>query len=288
LAHPALPEIILRRREMETLTQLATWLSLNPWLSILSFLLALLGVILAVVFFIKSRRMKEPRFAIRSFNLVRDFTSRLEALEMLYAGQRIQNLTVSKIAFWNNGAETINGQDIASADPLVAKLKEGLTILDASVLFVKNEANQFSIDVSDDSSELFLKFDYVDKGEGVVIQVLHTGRSSADIQLAGTIKGGGKPIEQFFPRLRPLMRLMPSSFSPARRRRLVGILFFGMSAMLLALPFLSFLVPGKGAAATTDRIFLAVCAFMCLVYFAMGFYVIRRRIPSGFDVFEEL
>lgn len=279
---------------METLVELATWLSQNPWLTILSFLLALLSVILAVIFFIKSRRLKQPRFAIRSFNLVRDFTSRFEALEMLYAGQSIQNLTVSKIAFWNNGAETIDGQDIASADPLVAKLKEGYRILEASVLSVKNEANQFAIAVSDGASRVFLQFDYLDKDEGAVIQILHTGKSSGDIWLGGTIKGAGKPVRQYFPRLRGLeilFRVLPSRFpSPARRRRILGATFFLTPLLLFAAVGVLLLVPDGYSAATEDAslgLVLAGLGLTCLGYWGMGFYLLRRRIPSGFDVFEE-
>lgn len=274
---------------MDTLAELATWLSLNPWLTILSFLLTLLSVILAIAFFIRSKRAKEPRFAIRSFNLVRDFVGRLEALEMLYAGQRIGNLTVTKIAFWNNGAETMNQEDIASADPLVAKLKEEYTILDASVLFMKNDANQFSIDVSEDGSQLLLTFDYLDKDEGAVIQILHTGKSSKDVELSGTIKGGGKPFQQHVPRLRSLDILLrtlpPPLLSRARRRHLMRLV--GISFILLPVALLAGILLLPDMKTSERAVSLGVCGLFGLGYWSMAFDILRRRIPPGFEVFEE-
>ncbi len=160
------------------------------WFSLVSLLL---NVMLAVVLYLKSRRTKEPRFAMRSNKLLGDPTSRLEALEVRYAGQRITNLTITRVAFWNNGKATIHGQDIAAADPLLLKMRGDCTVLDLQLLSVTNPVNQFTAKMTPDSSGVAVSFDYLDRGEGGIVQILHTGRSSLDLTLAGTIKGAGKP-----------------------------------------------------------------------------------------------
>lgn len=52
--------------------------------------------------------------------------------EMRYSGPQIENLTVTKIAFWNAGRDTIDNQDVASAGPFV-HVKEGYKILDVKI-----------------------------------------------------------------------------------------------------------------------------------------------------------
>lgn len=178
---------------MDLWSKLTEWLKENPWLTVLGFLLTLIGVILSIIFYIKSRRTKEPCHAIRSANLIQDFTSRFEKLEIKYAGEPISNFTTTKVAFWNNGKDTINDSDIVSADPLMIRVKDGYKIFDSNVLYTKQDANQFKILPSEDGSHVLIQFDYLDRGEGGVIRLLHTGKSSCDIEFCGTIKGAGKP-----------------------------------------------------------------------------------------------
>ncbi len=71
----------------------------------------------------------------------------------------------------------------------------GLKVLDSEILLCINPANQFETSVYPDASGLLMTFDYVDRGEGAIVQPLHTGGSSKDIELSGSIKGAGKPRE---------------------------------------------------------------------------------------------
>jgi hypothetical protein len=41
-----------------------------------------------------------------------------------------------------------------------------------------------------------MNFEYLDKNDGAILQIVHTGKSSADIKIGGTIKGVGKPEAQ--------------------------------------------------------------------------------------------
>ena len=148
----------------------------------------LIGVIVSYIFHRAGLRSREPTYALRSTNLIRDFTSRLEALEIRYAGDRIPNLTATKVAFWNNGKATIGGTDIADADPLAIRLRDGYKILDASLSSQSNAASQLSLELSDDAESVLVQFDYLDQSDGWVIQILHTGKVSDDVEVQGTVK----------------------------------------------------------------------------------------------------
>lgn len=133
-----------------------------------------------------------PCYTKRSINIFRNFVSKIEHLKIIYFNQQIENLTITKILFWNRGYETINRLDIPQLDPLTIRVKNGLEILDAKIIYMNNPANQFSLIFSDDISYITLEFDYVDKDEGAIVQVMHTGTSESDVQISGTIKGAGK------------------------------------------------------------------------------------------------
>lgn len=273
---------------MESWLKISEWLTENPWISALSLFLALLGIILAIIFFIRGRRTKEPRYTIRSTNLMRDFTSRLEALEMTYAGKRISNLTATKLAFWNNGKDTINGSDIAAADPLMVKVNDGYKILDSSVLYAKNAANQFSINQSDDGSHVLIQFDYLDADEGGVIQLLHTGKSSDDIEVCGTIKGAGKPNRRSVPMLKYLPFPLPSSrreskssISLKAKRWTIAVVTFVFPVLFVVSIFLT----PESTKPTLAKVI--VSAIVLLMYWGVGFYALKRRVPRGFEIFEE-
>ena len=219
---------------MSSFLQLVEWLGTNPWLGITSLIIAVLGVALAIIFYIKGKKVKLPCYTFRSNNIVKDLFSRIGPLEMRYSGQQIENLTVTKIAFWNAGRDTINNQDVASADPLTVHVKEGYKILDTKILHEKNPTNQFSTTTSEDRSYFTLQFDYVDKGEGVVILFFHTGLSSEDIEIGGRIKGAGELIYKFAPNLeRHPILLPPSLFSSRKKRR------YNIVLMLFILPVVS-------------------------------------------------
>lgn len=277
---------------MKLWLKILEFLTENPWLSALSFLLALVGIILAVIFFIRSRRTKASQYAIWSTNLIRDFTSRLESLEMTYAGERISDLTATKLAFWNNGKDTINGRDIAAANPLMVKAKDEYKILDSSVLYAKNAANQFSIKCSDDGSYVLIQFDYLDQGEGGILQLLHTGKSSDDIEVCGTIKGAGEPDRRSVSMFRNLLLFLPSLRKRSRKAVSVKVLRRISVATIFIVPVVIavaiFLIP-ESDKPPSNPIFakgIAV-ALMFLFYWGSGFYMFKRRIPKGFEIFEE-
>ncbi len=91
---------------MDVWSKLKDWLKENPWWGALGFLIGVTSIIVAIILFMMGRYTKEPTYAIQSTNLIQDFTSHFEALEVSYAGERVSNLTATKVAFWNNGKAT--------------------------------------------------------------------------------------------------------------------------------------------------------------------------------------
>jgi len=155
------------------------------------------------------------------------------------------------------------------------QVKKPAKILHAKILFAKNRANQFSITTSQDQSYTTLQFDYVDKGEGVVIQLIHTCTSGKDIKMRGTIKGAGKPT----------YRYVPASLTP-RRYHMKVILFFSIPPATMVYLFLT----KKFFVSDTLFLFILKVALMAWIFFGywhLGFKTLKKRLPKGFEVFQE-
>jgi hypothetical protein len=79
------------------------WLSANPWLNLLGVVLGLFSIILAVIFYLKSRRDKRPYYSLKNTVLISNWESLIDGLEVKYAGVPISNLSLTHIAFGEGG-----------------------------------------------------------------------------------------------------------------------------------------------------------------------------------------
>lgn len=152
--------------------------------------IGILLFILTFLYLLGARKVKRPYYQIRSWNIVKDFNGTFESVNILHEGVPVQNLTVTKIAFWNSGREAIYRDDIAPKDPLRIELEDEFKILEIPQLEGKiNPANNIKLITSEDESQIQFDFDCLGKNEGLVAQIVHNGLSSRDLKFEGTIKG---------------------------------------------------------------------------------------------------
>ena len=262
-------------------TDFIEWLTTNPWFSILMLVFAVLGFLSVFIVYFKTKKARRPCYAVSSYNIFTDVVSEVESLEVSYAGKQVGSLTSTKVLFWNKGRETIRKDDLAPSDTLKLETEGEVRILDAKILHQKNPANRFHVPTPLHTSMLPLAFDFVDRDEGVVIQLLHTGRSSMDIRLTGTVMGAGSPI-----RKRVYPRSVPDFLVNTKRPFLYGALS-ELSAPLLMFVFwlgiaiYSVLLPEKGLD------WGAIMIIGGMAFLALGITLARliRRVPRGFEVF---
>jgi hypothetical protein len=234
------------------------------------------GIVLATFFYYRGRKGKKPRYEITSYNIIRDFEAESFPLEILYSGQRVENVTVSKVAFWNAGEETLNEADVASADPLTFQVTSGCKILDAKIISTKNESNKMGLEKLGESCYR-LKFEFMDKDEGAVVQLVHTGKSSDDVCVCGTIKGAGHPKTR---------QRSPTGITVAMLFLLIGggtVLFVTSRP-----PFLPTTVNGVTAWPYANPI--SVPLFLMIIFFLSSRLwnrYQRERFPKGFSAFGE-
>ncbi len=155
---------------------------------VLGILGIVIGAIISYYFYKRSIRVKEPVYAIRSINIITGSKSKYENLRILYFKKEVENFTVSKILFYNRGSETITRKDIETGYPIRVLTKD-CQLLDASVLQVNKPSNNFGLLWHESGQFVYIDFDYLDKNQGAVIQLVHDGLSSDDLTIEGDIMG---------------------------------------------------------------------------------------------------
>ena len=144
-------------------------------------------------------------------------------LEILFRKNKVDTLTVSRIAVWNRGAATIDRNDIAVADPLRIGPTGTARLLDVKVVQVCGDSSRFEAMLNGDGTAAHLRFDFLDRDQGAVIQVIHTGASGDDVAVLGTVKGAGTPAKR---KIRGAYLPLPTSLEfdrkikPTTRRRI--------------------------------------------------------------------
>ncbi|AUM88309.1 hypothetical protein ACYJ2V_000215 [Clostridium botulinum] len=258
-------------------------LSKNPWLAVSSFIITILSIILCIVFYYKGKRIKSLKTVIRSINLFKDNGNKIDGLEILYSKSAVPNVTITKIAFWNNGNETIDGSDIANRDPLTIKIKDEFTILESKMIYEKNKSNNIQLRNIEDGKIIEVKFDYLDNKEGGVVQILHTGNSSSEIEVSGTIKGLGKiNIKSRTKKKKHLILKYIYDDNVINYILIILGIFFFIIGILSSFNDNKILLLNENK----TKSFISYL-MMSFLYLILGCLFIKRRVPKGFEIFDE-
>lgn len=253
----------------------------NPIFQIISLLIGLIGIFLAILFFIKSKKQTKPFFAKRSFNLISEKIKIIGNFNISFNNKEINNLTITKVAIWNGGNQTLNHSDFAQNDLLKIKAEEGIEIYDCKIVYESNKTCMMNINVN--RNEIMVLFDFFDRNQGGIIQITHSGKSSKDINILGTIKGTGKiqPKEESVLSLVFLTALSRLTFS----RKALKIKQFKLTLGIIS-SILGLVLCVAGISVLDGEVKTSLLA-LGGTYFFFGIIVllIRDSIPKGFNLF---
>uniref|UniRef100_UPI004056EEBE hypothetical protein n=1 Tax=Candidatus Electronema sp. TaxID=2698783 RepID=UPI004056EEBE len=151
---------------------------------------SLLGLIVGLIVAVVTRQRTRLAYCYAGKRLLGLATDGLpEGITVHYRGQDIPRLTRTLVVLWNAGEKTILGDDLVTKDPLRLKLRGDGRVLAATVLKTKRDVCQIEA-LSDAScpNETHIRFDFLDAGDGAVIEVLHTSEERG-VDVLGTVRG---------------------------------------------------------------------------------------------------
>lgn len=269
--------------------------------NIIILVFAIVGIGASFYFYKRSKKMTSVAYAVRTIRLISKGKQKLSDINMVHRDNSpVTDLSISKIALWNDGIETINADSIARINTLRIEVDSRFEILGANIQFEKNPSNDFHLSISENRKVVNIKFDYFDPDEGVVIQLYHTGEGSNDVHIVGQIKA-----------CRQIRRIKPYSTSPMpmpdfkivnlirinnREYRLSNyklMMFYGWFIMAIAATMVFFglrdiwSTPGAQEVARDPFMDSVGVMLLGVIYGFVGYRVVKRRIPKGFDIFNE-
>lgn len=167
--------------------------SFNTLLGWIGALFSLISLSLAVFFYFRSKKKTRIAFQSDFVSLVGNPVSVFpNEVEISFSGQIVPCISSNTIVIWNCGNQTISGDDLVNKDPLRLEVPDDNRILKYRVLKQTRDVNEWKFDQSDDKI-LNLTFDYLDPGDGISLEVIHTA-TGRDLEVTGTVKGMPKGL----------------------------------------------------------------------------------------------
>lgn len=160
----------------------------SPIAWFISWAITILSLCFAIISRWIDRKKKQLSTSRRVSSIISGGKTRPSKLKAQYDGKEIDSLTVTQLFIWNSCNTVIRSSDIAMSDPLRIICRETSEILESRIIKTSAEANGFKL-IQEIGSEVTITFDYIEPGEGVMLQVLHTG-THKDLALNGTVIGG--------------------------------------------------------------------------------------------------
>lgn len=158
---------------------------------VISYTLALLSILVTIIISIRSKRIQKPKFKKLSSVITDKFISNNSGVHIKNGEKKLDMLSISKVAFWNEGI-TLKKEEIPSKSPFrVELINEEAQILDAYVEYAEEE-NDVSCEILEGGKQVIIHFEYLAKDQGLVMKILHTGRGSMDLEVKGSMKNTGK------------------------------------------------------------------------------------------------
>ena len=244
---------------------------------IIGIYIGIIGIILAFIFYVRSKERVKPRILIEGFVLIGE-TERLfpETVEIRYNGQIIPTLTKVRVTLWNAGPKTLNSSDIASSDPLrIIFPKSEARILDIrSVVSTRDVINAKAVPKDND---IYITFDFLDRYDGITLEVFCDGAIVDNAAVRGTIKGLPQGImlhkRSYTALATPKTQISFSQFF----LNLFGVLSFLLFIIGL---FSTLYLPKSGASLEAKITTLALSALLSIICGSISFIRYRnRRIP---------
>jgi hypothetical protein len=235
----------------------------------------LAGLLISLYFYRASRIGPRPSYQLKALRLIaKDEGALPEEVEILFKGMSVPRLTKTHVIFWNSGKAMIDGKEIVVDDPLRLEFSKEAQVLRARIAKPTNKTNKFEIKINDKSpNEVFCSFDYLNVGDGAVIELLHTG-------------------EERYPRVQGTIRGVPKGILNWGRFRTSGkglrIMMFAMLIIGVAIILAGFFVPDFRKSSTSPQpLPMWATVIVGLPYIAFPLFTLwtnRRRFPKSLAI----
>jgi hypothetical protein len=159
-------------------------------------ILGILSIIATAFFAHRYSEKKSPKFMYKTLRKIQRSSDAPDDIEVYYKGHKVDGVQSTVVWFWNDGRKPIVRSDIPVVQPIKIELNDSneLEILNVQVL--KQSREVISSQVSKISNKVVqVSFEFLDYNDGFSLEILHTGKSSTDVDVSGTVLGAPQGIK---------------------------------------------------------------------------------------------
>ena len=157
-------------------------------IGIAALIVGLLGIPITFIVARRTRQRPDLRYAI-DFDVILNPSDRLfdQGLYMTLKGDKIDCISRTRIALWNQRGDTIRRSDILDTDPLRLQFEKDDKALQSRVITMSRKQIALSAIEPVNESAVLIDFDFLDAKDGGVLEVIHQGTIKPAV--LGTLRG---------------------------------------------------------------------------------------------------
>lgn len=251
----------------------------NPVVVFLGIVISIIQIIISL----RSEAKKQLCYAVKNNNVINESANKINNLKVIYNNKLISTLSISDILFYSKSGKLINYNEIRTLTPLSIKVEDG-EILRSTVEFCKKKENDIEIDNQGDIATI--TFDYLNKYDGAIFRIYHTGLDSDDVKLTGELKDT-KIIRKMAPAFIGPRLLFPKLY--LKGVNIFSAIMMGFSAAFFAL-LIILIILSTIVHASLDFSQYGVPIVAYLIMLILGILLYRFsnvETPKGFEKFWE-
>jgi len=155
---------------------------------IISIFTGLVSCFLSIIFPVFLAKKQKPKYAVKNQTIITNSESKFEGLEVLFYKKPIENLTLTRLYFWNAGNKSIRKRDTLIATPISLSIPKNIDIYKIEYISTKDLSKTLEMKENSQSGYEF-SFDAMQKHDGVCFKILHSGKEDCPISIDGKLDG---------------------------------------------------------------------------------------------------
>jgi hypothetical protein len=250
--------------------------------------IGIIGIVLGIIgiaLTIKSRVSASLSYQTRSLEIIEKSKQILpKEITITFGDKIVQRLTKTEVILWNSGRTTLHGIDIVAEDPLRLEFSKDAQILQTRIIKSNRDTNKFTSIIRVNSPNIVdFSFDYLEPGDGAVVEILHTDKELYP-KIQGTIRGlrKGAKYSGYIP-----------SYSGSRTiskykllRRFYTVIFFFLSIDIFIMGLIMLIIskakkPMSIEFSPFGSWFLIIISTLSIVLILLDLWLYRRRFPKS-------
>lgn len=256
----------------------------NPLVGIIGSIASILGVFLAIYFYLGSKESRELTYYVHPVKAEIVKAGQASKLSVKMGDKELKSdITAAQIAFWNAGDLAIRAENILK--PFRIRTEDGTPILEATIRKTSREVTRISLDNSMlDKGIILTNWQILEKNDGAIIQVIYAGGSNVRLVADGIIEGQPQIKQLEFSGTIQSPEEQYKSLQKAHAFE--GIVMLIMGTVVLFAGIIWVIIKRRRGQVSRTRSILIASIFGSIPYIGYGIYtiIISRAIgpPFGF------